>query len=503
LQQVSAFKGIALHTTLGFLAASISLLCARADYSLAGGLLGPAVGGSLVRRLVPWALVVPPVLGWLRLEGEQAGNFGPEFGTALTVVSTMGIFVVLLIVSARAMEEVDRERLAAKAILQTSEAMLKQTQEVSGVGGWEYDPARGKLQWSEQVYRIHEVPFDFDPASAGQDIGFYRGTDGERIARAFQAACEKGEPYDLELEFTTAKGRHRWIRSLGIPVATNGKVTRVYGYIVDITERKRAQIEIQALNTSLEERIGQRTAELVASNTELEAFAYSVSHDLRAPLRAIDGFATILEEDYAGRVDEEGRDALHRMRAAAQKMAQLIDDMLKLSRLSRAEMSREAVDLSALARSVAGELQASEPARRVSFEVASGLVATGDRALLKVVLDNLVGNAWKFTGKHSGARIEVGMTQKDGVPAYFVRDDGAGFDMAHVDILFSPFQRLHSMAEFTGTGIGLATIKRIIARHGGRVWAEGAVEKGATFYFTLAPELAVARIARERAVPIV
>jgi len=226
-------------------------------------------------------------------------------------------------------------------------------------------------------------------------------------------------------------------------------------------------------------------AQLDAANRELEAFAYSVSHDMRAPLRTIDGFSKILEEDYADRVDDEGKDALRRVRGAAQKMAELIDDMLKLSRISRAELACEGVDLGALARSIADKLEAAEPGRRVAFDIAPGLAARGDRALITILLENLLANAWKFTSRHPAARIEVGVAGRAGEPAYFVRDDGAGFDMAEVKRLFTPFQRLHGMGEFPGTGIGLAIVQRVAKRHGGRAWAEGAPEKGATFHFTL------------------
>jgi len=229
----------------------------------------------------------------------------------------------------------------------------------------------------------------------------------------------------------------------------------------------------------------QRERELEVKNEELEAFSYSVSHDLRAPLRSIDGFSQALLEDYAEKLDAQGKDYLHRVRAASQRMAQLIDDLLQLSRLSRGEIHREEVDLSGMARAIVAELQKTQPDRRVEYRIAQGVVAQGDARLLRVVLDNLLSNAWKFTSKNPQATIEFGVTQNDGMSAYFVRDDGAGFDMAYGAKLFGPFQRLHGPTEFPGTGIGLATVQRIVHRHGGRVWAAGAVGQGATFSFTL------------------
>lgn len=225
--------------------------------------------------------------------------------------------------------------------------------------------------------------------------------------------------------------------------------------------------------------------ELEQANKELEAFTYSVSHDLRAPLRSIDGFSQALLEDYENILDDQGKNYLHRVRAASQHMAQLIDDLLKLSRVTRAEMRRERVDLSAMAKAIARGLQDMEPQRAVDFIIAEGVVVQGDASLLQVALENLLNNAWKFTGKHPHATIEFGVSQREGQPVYFIRDDGAGFDMAYIDKLFVPFQRLHDSTEFEGTGIGLATVQRIISRHGGSIWAEGEVEKGATFYFTL------------------
>jgi signal transduction histidine kinase len=242
----------------------------------------------------------------------------------------------------------------------------------------------------------------------------------------------------------------------------------------EIDERKRVETQIQAVNT-----------ELLAANKELEAFSYSVSHDLRAPLRGIDGFSLALLEDYADKLDEDGRDYLHRVRAATQRMGILIDDLLGLSRVTRTEMRLEKADLGAIARSVAAELQKTQPQRQVDFRIAEGLEAFVDSHLLRIALENLMGNAWKFTSKRESACIEFASTHCDGRLTYYVRDDGAGFDPAYADRLFGAFQRLHDKNDFPGTGVGLATVQRIIHRHGGRIWAESAVDRGATFYFML------------------
>jgi light-regulated signal transduction histidine kinase (bacteriophytochrome) len=242
---------------------------------------------------------------------------------------------------------------------------------------------------------------------------------------------------------------------------------------------------LRAARDELEQRVQQRTAELTASNNELEAFSYSVSHDLRAPLRSIDGFSQALLEDYGEKLDAGGRDQLQRVRAATRRMSALIDDLLNLSHLSRSSMRRETVDLSALAGAISEELRKCAPGRQVDLVIDRGLAAEGDPHLLRVVLENLLGNAWKYTSGHPHARIEFGAQPVNGHRAFFVRDDGAGFDPRYASRLFGAFQRLHAASEFPGTGIGLATVQRIIHRHGGKVWAEGAVGKGATFYFSL------------------
>ena len=250
-------------------------------------------------------------------------------------------------------------------------------------------------------------------------------------------------------------------------------------------ERTRAEAKVRALNQDLEARVESRTAALTAANQELETFAYSVSHDLRAPLRSIDGFSQALLEDYEAKLDDEGKDSLRRVRKATQRMGVLIDDMLKLSRSTRGDLVVCAVDLSQLAAKIAAELRLADPAREVEMRIAPGVIALGDAGLLGSVLDNLLSNAWKFTGKTPGARIEFDAQVMGEELICRVRDNGAGFDMAYAGYLFAPFQRLHKPTEFPGNGVGLATAKRIIARHGGRIWAEGAINRGATFYFAL------------------
>jgi PAS domain S-box-containing protein len=255
--------------------------------------------------------------------------------------------------------------------------------------------------------------------------------------------------------------------------------------IRDITKRKQAEEEIRKLNETLEQQVKARTAQLETTNKELEAFSYSVSHDLLAPLRSIDGWSHALLEDYGGKLDDQGQTYLNRVRSDVHRMGQLIDDMLQLSRLTSAEMSAESTDLSGIARSIAARLQESEPQRQVKFDIQEGLNVWGDPHLLEDALSNLFSNAFKFTGKTPEACIDFGQTEQEGQRLFFVRDNGAGFDMAFAGKLFGPFQRLHTTSEYPGTGVGLATVQRIVHRHGGRVWAESRVNEGATFFFTI------------------
>ena len=251
-------------------------------------------------------------------------------------------------------------------------------------------------------------------------------------------------------------------------------------------QRQHAESMLRQLNVELEDHVNQRTAELQASIKELESFSYSVSHDLRSPLRGINGFSRLLLQDYGDRLDEHGKEYLRRICTATLRMSELIDGMIDLAQLTREPLHFAEVNLSRLAASIARELLASEPERRVEFVAAADIRARGDERLLRVVLHNLLSNAWKFTARKETAHVEFGVRQAGSSLAYFVRDDGAGFDMRYADKLFGAFQRLHGVKEFAGTGIGLATVQRIVQRHGGLVWAEGEIDKGATFYFTLA-----------------
>lgn len=341
------------------------------------------------------------------------------------------------------------------------------------IGTWSLDLQTQAVTWDDRLLQIYG--FANAPATLGEWLQTFYAEDLPLLEADLVQVLAGAQPTPQTVRIWRQDGELRWVQATGLmETDAQGQPWRMIGTFIDITETKLA-----------EEQLRHTSAQLEASNRELEAFAYSVSHDLRAPLRAIDGFSQALLEDYGDRVDEEGQDYFRRIRHNVQRMGQLIDDLLRLSRVSRAAMGYQWVDLSALVQEQVAELQRDEPERCVELALTPHLVVWADLALMQVVITNLVHNAWKFTSRHPQAQIRFGTQRQGDETVYFLQDDGAGFDMAYANQLFGVFQRLHNTDEFPGTGIGLATVQRIIHRHGGRVWAEAAVEQGATLYFTL------------------
>jgi PAS domain S-box-containing protein len=370
--------------------------------------------------------------------------------------------------------------------LKKSEERYRFAQQAAHIGSWEWDVLTDTLFWSDEMYSLFDKdPMRFTPTNAAV-MDCIVPEDNPRTAKAVDDSFTKGLPFDVEYRITNSMGKVKWLHSMGKFVfSTLGQPLLAAGTIQDITEQKRSEEEIRKLNAELEQRVADRTVQLENSNKELEALAYSVSHDLRAPLRGIDGWSLVLLEDYGDQLDEKGHMYLERVRSETQRMGYLIEDLLELSRVTRIEMQIAHVDLSSLVHTIIARMQASQPDHSVEMVIQPGLSATGDAALLTIALTNLLDNAWKFTSKRPQARIEFGQMDVDSRETFFIRDNGVGFDMAFAHKLFGAFQRLHKAADFPGTGVGLATVQRIIHRHGGQVWVDAEVNQGATFFFTL------------------
>ena len=377
------------------------------------------------------------------------------------------------------------ERKRMEEALHQSEEKYRTLLESVQEGYFELDLAGNFTFFNDSLCRIYNYSKE-----ELMDMNYRHYTDKETRKNGFHEfnkVYNTGEPLKgFTWPIIGKDGTKRYVEtSASLLKDSSGKPIGFRGILHDITARKRAEEELKKYREQLEGLVQERTIKLEASNKELEAFSYSISHDLRAPLRAIDGFSQALLEDCEDKLDLQGKDYLIRIRAATQRMSTLIEDLLNLSRITRSEMSMEKVNLTRIVRSVINELQNSQPQRHVKIRIADGLEDIADSRLISIALENLMSNAWKFTAKQSEALIEFGSTREGSKKVYFIRDNGAGFEMTYMDKLFAPFQRLHTIDEYPGTGIGLATVRRIIHRHGGKVWAEGHTGKGATFYFSI------------------
>jgi PAS domain S-box-containing protein len=382
------------------------------------------------------------------------------------IMGTFVSFAILLVAFQRLRHESGRRRQSERfldSIVENLPHMIF-VKEAGELRFGRINRAGEKLLGIERADLLGKNDFDFFPRGQAES---FQARDRETLDGRIVV--------DIPEEPIQTKEGERWLHTKKVPILDeHGVPIHLLGISDDITEARKAAAELRAAKEAAD-----------AANQELEAFSYSVAHDLRAPLRAIDGFSQALEEDCGEKLDREGKGHLERVRAATRQMGQLIDGMLGLSRLARGDILRGKVDLTHMARQVGARLRDAHPGRQVELVVQDGLETEGDSRLLEAALDNLLGNAWKFTSKCDQARVEVGRRTEDGRSSFFVRDNGAGFEQAYAHKLFGAFQRLHAASEFEGSGIGLATVQRIVRRHGGRVWAEGEVGRGATFYFTL------------------
>ncbi len=389
------------------------------------------------------------------------------------VVGTLVSVAILLLAFGRLRQEIARRERTEQA-LRASEGFLQSI--VENIPHMIFVKEAGELRF-ERINRAGEelLGLTREELIGKNDFDFFPVDQAKFFQQRDRETLDNRVVVDIPEEPIETKSGRRWLHTKKVPVCDDHGVAKfLLGISNDTTEQREAALALKMANEAAE-----------AAIQELEAFSYSVAHDLRAPLRAIDGFSQALQEDCADKLDDDGKDYLRRVRSSAQHMALLIDGLLGLSRLSRGELIREKVDLTQLARQAATRLRESSPDRQVDLIVAEGLEVEGDARLLTAALDNLLGNAWKFTGKCPHPRVEVGRQTENGRSVFFVRDNGAGFEQAYAQKLFGVFQRLHSTSEFDGSGIGLATVQRIVRRHGGRVWAQGEVGRGATFYFTL------------------
>jgi PAS domain S-box-containing protein len=471
LYRIDSLTPIALPTALTFFILCVGALCARPERGVMVIFVSESAGGALARRLLGAVIGVPLVLGWLRVVGQRAGFYGTEFGTALFATATVMILVALVLWNAWSLDRADAER---RRVEEERDRFFTVTPDLLCIAGMDGFFKRINPAFEKTLgFRTDEIlsrPF----------IDFVHPEDRARTLAEVEKLATGALTIGFENRYLCADGSYKWLMWSSYPDLTRGLL---FAVARDMTEHKRTEEEIRKLNVDL----GQRAEELQAVNKELEAFSYSVSHDLRAPLRHISGFAELMQR-HADGLDEKSQRYLKLIIDAARKMGTLIDDLLAFSRIGRADLSTSSVNIGRLVEEVKHDLFLEMKDRNIVWEIESLPEVNGDPALLRQVFANLISNALKYTRSRELARINIGWSPQDHEAVIFVRDNGVGFDPQYSAKLFGVFQRLHNNSEFEGTGIGLANVRRIIHRHGGRTWAEGAIDQGATFYFSLPTE---------------
>jgi PAS domain S-box-containing protein len=446
----------------------------------------PPHGETSSRRTFAVAAACSVGLGLLLVTAQREAAISPEVTVAAITVGNLLILGRFATLAAHSAAGVERRQKAAEREVRGKHAELQQLiDNIPAVIFMKRLDDGRYLLVNRAWERLFKVPRDKVLDLTAHQVHAAKLADSLRDNDLWVAREGKAVQFDESYPHGIG-GSMRTYSSVKFPVRGNdGQLYAICGISTDITERMATEARVRKLNSDLEIRVRERGADIEAATRELDAFAYSVSHDLRAPLRSLNGFSQALLEDFSDVLDDTGKDYLRRIHRSVRNMGQMIDSLLNLSRATRAQLNRGAVNLSALAGEIATELSAEDPGRDVTVAIADNLRCTGDPQLLRLVLRNLLGNARKFSAKTPCARIDVGQVDIEGEDVFFVRDNGAGFDMRYASKLFSAFQRLHSAADFEGTGVGLATVQRIVSRHGGRIFAEAEPGKGATFYFTL------------------
>lgn len=402
------------------------------------------------------------------------------------ILSTTLLLYLLIIAQLKKINSANRQLRESNIIISSMLSRLNYAQRTAKIGSWEWDMQIKMVWWSDEMYSITEAdPFQYTP-NIDWDEKFVHPDDLPEYRKIFKSALKTQKQLNYDFRIITSIGTVKYCNIIGrTEYDRDGNTVRITGTVMDISERKQAEKVIEKLNEELEQRVLERTAQLESANHELKAFSYSVSHDLRSPLRALHGFANMLLEDYGTILDEEGKRKLQFIIDNATKMGKLIDDLLAFSLVSGREMSIGAIDMNMLVNQVCNDTANETGRDRIEFITKVMPQAVGDEAMIKQVWVNLIGNAVKFTSGQPACRIEIGSDKIENENVFYIKDNGVGFNMEYSGQMFNVFKRLHSSNDFDGTGIGLSIVQRIIHRHGGRIWAEGKVNEGATFYFTL------------------
>lgn len=509
--QVQEFYGIlsfipmAIHTAISFIFCSFSLLLINGHSGFMKVFTSKSSGGILARVLIPFLIIVPVLFGYIRIYLNKLNPVSLELGVGFLMTGIILTFFVLVWFVATQLEKSDIARTDAEKKLSElnqeleklvssktmdlfkSENRFRTILEQFPYPVLTYDPqgicTGANFAWEEMWNTRRDVLVDYNILKDPQikEAGFF-----PYVEKAFNGEAAMSEPFPYDPKLIGSSGRDRWLQMVLYPVKnTAGNILEVIVVHQDITSSKEAENEIRLLNNDLEERVKVRTEQLVLANKELESFSYSISHDLRAPIRGISGFTQILMEDYGVNFDAEGQRIIGKIIENAKQMGQLVDDLLEFSRLGRTELAEREISMKELATTVYKELINLESGREIHFEIQDIPNVRADQPAVRQLWVNLISNAIKYTKKAKSPIIQIGSTESAEGTVFYVKDNGAGFNMQYYSKLFGVFQRLHSNADFEGTGVGLAIVKRIASRHGGDVWAESKEGDGAIFYFTL------------------